>query len=498
LDRINYLHGGPLRCPDATLPAAPRVPDPLSLLPLALAAHGGRVDGYESQQLVAAGLTLLQRSAPLVRALAGRRSAILLPTSPAFVTALAASDGRGAVLINPLASATEVAYQLRDADVGAVFTISALADRVPAGVAIVLLDDAPKGATVVAAGASRQVDLGSHFGLSLEGDPQAPGLHEEVAIVYTSAMAGTPLGAILTHRNLLSNARGSAQAAGNTSGDVVLSVLPMSHLFGLVVATAAPLLSAARVVTMPRFSASDAWRLVHGEGVTEIVGVPAMYHAMLAAAERTGGARDHTLRLCICGGAPLPRDLQDRWAEATGVELRQGYGLTESGPVALFSRADAPNVRGSIGTDLPGAEVSIRDTAGAPLPTGQPGEICVRGPGVSPGYVSGGEHGLRRQDGWLHTGDLGSRNADGTVSFAGVARAMFTHAGFNVYPREIERVIGGMPGVAGVEVRGEPDPVREHQVVARVSGAVDAEAVSRWCADHLAVYKRPARIEITG
>ena len=133
--------------------------DPLALLPLAVAAGAGRIivagsgdDGHDAGQLVAAGVTLLQRSAPLVRALSGRRAAILLPTSPAFLTALAACEGRGAVLVNPLASAPEVAYQCADANVGAVLTIEGLAPRVPAGMPVVLLDVAPRTARVVTAG----------------------------------------------------------------------------------------------------------------------------------------------------------------------------------------------------------------------------------------------------------------------------------------------------------------------------------------------------------
>src|SRR6478672_7697764 len=118
--------------------------DPFSFLPLALAGHGGHVDHFETQQLVAAGLTLLQRSAPLVRALSGKRSAILLPTSPQFLVALGASEGRGAVLINPLASRYEIAHQLRDANVGAVFTNAALARHLPDEIIRVILDDAPQ------------------------------------------------------------------------------------------------------------------------------------------------------------------------------------------------------------------------------------------------------------------------------------------------------------------------------------------------------------------
>src|SRR5687768_12704712 len=185
--------------------------NPVSVLPLALAAAGGRVGGFEAQQLVAAGLTLLQRSAALVRALAGRRAAILLPTSHHFYVALAACEGRGAVLVNPLAAPAEVAFQLRDADVGAVLTNAALAARVPAGVPLVLLDDAPRMARIVVDGVARDVDLGTHWGLDLEGEGDVPGSDEECAIVYTSAMAGTPRGAILTHRNLLANARSTAE-----------------------------------------------------------------------------------------------------------------------------------------------------------------------------------------------------------------------------------------------------------------------------------------------
>ncbi|HKH94335.1 MAG TPA: AMP-binding protein, partial [Gemmatimonadaceae bacterium] len=182
--------------------------DPLALLPLALAAGAGRLgaagsDLYDAPQLVAAGLTLLQRSAPLVRALSGKRSALLLPTSPAYLTALAASEGRGAVLVNPLASPVEIAYQCRDANVGAVFTVAGLASRVPSGMPIVLLDEAPRTARVVTVDRTQDVDLGSHHGLSIEGERDVHGSDEEAVIVYTSAMRGVPLGAVLTHANML-------------------------------------------------------------------------------------------------------------------------------------------------------------------------------------------------------------------------------------------------------------------------------------------------------
>lgn len=472
--------------------------DPLSLLPLACAAHGGRLGACEARELVAAGLTLLTRSAPLVRALAGKRSAILLPTGEAFLTALAASDGRGAVFINPLASPHEVAMQLEDANVGAVFTIGALADRLPPGTPHVLLDDAPRQAAVVAGDATKTVDLGTHFGLDLAGDPDAPGREEEAAIVYTSAMAGRPLGAILTHRALLHNARATIAASAMHAGDRMLALLPFSHLFGFTVTLAAPLLAGATVEPTARFHpARAAARLREGD-ITIVVGVPAVFAALLDALEQDGSARlPDAVRLCICGGAPLDRALQDRWADVTGVELRQGYGLTEAGPVALFNAPPGPNRRGMLGTPYPGTRVAIRDPAsGAACAHDEPGEIWLSGDSLFSGYVTGGEAGLAMRDGWLRTGDLGQMDSSGRVTFVGVHKAMFTRNGFNIYPRELEAVAAAMPGVRAARARGTPHPVRGHDIALEVDGAVTQAAVAAWCADRLAAYKQPQAIVV--
>jgi long-chain acyl-CoA synthetase len=488
------------------------VSDPLALFPLALAAGRGRigaagdVSSLDAQQLVAAGLTLLQRSAPLVRALSGRRSAILLPTAPAYLTALAASEGRGAVLVNPLAAPREVAFQCSDANVGAVFTTSALASRVPAGVPIILLDDAPRTSRVVTRERTQDVDLGSHYGLSVAGESDVRGRDEEAAIVYTSAMAGTPRGAVLTHANLLANARATVEAAGNDANeDDVLALLPFAHLFGLIVAGAAPLLAGGRVRTMERFNPARAAELLT-EGVTQVVGVPAVFHGMLAAIERRGlDLRDSALRICICGGAVLPIELQDRWADVTGVELRQGYGLTEAAPVCLFNRVDRPNVRGALGVPFPGVDVAImppadypatqRDIGNAtPLGTGERGEICVRGENVSPGYLHDAV-GLPRRGTWLCTGDEGVRNSDGTFRFTGLLKPMFTRNGFNIYPAEIERAVLELPGVTAATARPIPDPSRENDIALHITGSVTEDEVRAWCESRLSAYKQPTVVE---
>ena len=484
--------------------------DPLGLFPIAIAAGHGTVDGFEIGQLVAAGLTLLQRSAPLVRALHRHRAGVLLPTTPAFFTALAASEGRGAVLINPLAAAPEVGYQIADAGVGAVFTSRELAAKLPGGFPCVLLDDAPRSARVVIDGRSRDVDLGSHHGLSLEGETDAPGSTEEAVVVYTSALAGIALGAVVTHQNLLSNARATVDAAVMTPHEHALALLPFAHLFGLVVSGAAPLLGGGSVTTMPRFNPLEVIDLLESAPISLLVGVPSVFAAVVALLEKRGSAprlRSAELRLAICGGAPLAVSLQDRWHALTGIELRQGYGLTEAGPVCLFNAVDRPNRRGTLGVPFPTVRVSVRAADDdRELADGDEGEICVAGPNVSPGYVNAAAHaatsdepwagGLRRAGEWLRTSDRGVRNRGGSFAFRGLIKPMFTRNGFNIYPREIERVVGAMPGVRAVRVVAVPDALRENEIVLDVAGDVAADEVKSWCDANLSAYKRPSTISV--
>jgi long-chain acyl-CoA synthetase len=311
-------------------------------------------------------------------------------------------------------------------------------------------------------------------------------------------MEGCALGAILTHRNLLANAHATIEAAQITSADHVLAALPYSHLFGMTVTLTAPMLAGARVTTMARFSPMKAVDVLVENGITMFVGVPAVFIGMLTAIERRGGTISvPALRVCICGGAALPVWVQRKWETATGCALRQGYGLTEASPVSLFNRVDLPNRLGTLGVAYPNAEVTIRDpVTNAELPVGASGEICVHGPFVSAGYVSGDERGLQRMGGWLHTGDRGHIDAVGSVTFEGLIKPMFTRNGFNIYPAELIRVIGEMPGVARVEVSGLPEPAKENDIDITVHGAVDEDAVKLWCETRLASYKQPSYITI--
>ena len=266
-------------------------------------------------------------------------------------------------------------------------------------------------------------------------------------------------------------------------------MLPFSHLFGLVVSGLAPLLAGGRVTTMERFNplraARDHRECGHHAARRRAGGVRG------ACCRRSSGAAASaptSLRVCICGGAPLPLAIQERWAEATGVELRQGYGLTEAGPVCLFNDVHRPNRRGTMGVPLPGVQVDDPRgaTPGRPSRWSPRARSACAGHNVSPGYLgvdsaATGEPwagGLGRHGAWLRTGDLGVQHADGTITFRGLCKPMFTRNGFNIYPRELERVVGAMPGVRAVTVRAVPEPVREHDIALDVTPVSPAATLS--------------------
>lgn len=387
--------------------------NPLSLLPIALAAGGGRVDGTPAAALVAAGFTLLQRSAPLVRALAGRRSAILLPPSGACLLALAASDGHGAVLLSMTDSAAELARQLDEAEVGAVFTVRACAALLPPTLAaVVLLDEAPRRATVRAGGAETHIDLGTHFGFDLEGE-EDDGRDEECVIVYAPSAAGAPHGVVHTHRSLLAAARGAVDATSMLATDHLLVTRPLTDLMEFSLAFAAPLLAGARVTAAADCEPAGVLRLIEDDAVTMLVGDAPWFAAVISALESRGTPlAAPALRVCVCS-APVDGALQARWHEITGCELRMAFGVPEA-PLCLFNAPHFPNRRGTPGIPFPGVQVSVRDGASsAPLATGGEGSLCVRGSQLFSGYVREGSGGLPQRDGWLRLRERARERPDG-------------------------------------------------------------------------------------
>ncbi len=424
------------------------------------------------------------------RGVDGGRVGILLPNVAAFPVAFYGllRAGASTLMLNPQYSRREISEYLADAGALTVVTMEALEHLLPAGVEAILLEPAEGCVDTPTPDLSAEVPL------------PRPGPNDEAVVIYTSANEGWARGARLTHRGLGSNLASTIEAMALTPDDRVFALLPLIHAFGLTVTMTAALTAGASMIPVERFHPVRTLDQLEASRATVICGVPAMYLALIAAAERRG-VPDHELRVAICGGAPLHPEVARRWEEMFGIPLREGYGLTEASPVCLFNRVDRPNNPGSLGHPFPGVEVTIRDPRGEPVPTGLAGEICVEGANVFAGYVGDDGRDPRLFFGnALRTGDLGTCGADGTVRFRGCLKPMFTRSGFNIYPREIERVLRDDPRIADASVTNVPDAAKENEIAVTIVPAPGAELdeneVRRICRDNLAAYKQPARITI--
>jgi long-chain acyl-CoA synthetase len=426
----------------------------------------------------------------------GQRVGLRLPNMPAFPAVAYGLMRAGArlVMLNPQYSPRETAEVLEDSAATAVVTTDALRPLLPPGVRTVLLDDLPLAVSVAGPAPPERIPL------EPAGAPPVslPRSGDESVIVYTAATRGRARGARLSTANLEANLRSTVQAMRLTPDDRVLAILPYIHLFGFTVTLNAPLAAGAAVIPVERFNPLRALELLEEYSATVVCGVPGIYAALLVAAERRGRA-EHRLRVAISGGSPLALELGRRWEQVFGIPLREGYGLTEASPVCLFNRADRPNGPGTLGFPFPGVEISIRDCAGVDLTTGEVGEICVRGENVFHGYLDeGGRSPSDFHGDWLRTGDLGNFEADGRVRYRGLLKPMFTRSGFNVYPRELQRVLEEDPRIRSVEVATRPDAVKENEILLRITpmieGAITEAEVRELCKARLAAFKQPERI----
>jgi long-chain acyl-CoA synthetase len=396
----------------------------------------------------------------------GDRVALMLPNVPEFVAAYYGILRAGAIAV-PL-----------DVDLKGAELRAALAD---AGATLLI---AWRGLLRSADGTTWLVAPGSFFDDGQAGDPVERDGADAAVIVYTSGTTGQPRGVELTHANLLSNARVTAELFGFCAGDAVLAALPLAHAFGQTCTLNATLLAGARLVLAPR--------LEPHHDVTVLVGVPSMYARLLAAG---GPLRMPALRMCIAGGAPLAPELHDACELALGTRLLEGYGLTETSPVASFNRPSDARRPGSIGTPVDGVEMRLRDVSRHGV-----GEIVVRGPNVMKGYWNrpAETRAVLSDDGWLRTGDLARVDGDGAFRIVGRAKDLIIRDGRNVYPREVEDVLHGHPDVLEAAVLGIPDPLLGEEVVACVVLADDATVTEEQLRDHVrervAESKYPRRI----
>jgi len=312
--------------------------------------------------------------------------------------------------------------------------------------------------------------------------PEAPAL-----VGYTSGTTGRPKGAVLSHANLLASAEALRLAWRWSAADRLLLALPLFHMHGLGVGLHGTLHAGASAVLFPRFEPDALLHAARRLEATLFFGVPTLYHRLVSApgADVLAG-----LRLCISGSAPLPPDLHEAFAAATGQRILERYGMTET--VMLVSNpVEGERRPGTVGLPLPGVEVRLVGTAG---------EIQVRGPGVFAGYHERPDANAEAftADGWFRTGDLGALDAAGYLRIAGRAKELVISGGYNVHPREVEEALRAHPAIEDAAVVGEPSAEWGERVTAYVTGrdVPNLAALRRFLADRLAPYKQPRALHV--
>jgi acyl-CoA synthetase (AMP-forming)/AMP-acid ligase II len=329
-------------------------------------------------------------------------------------------------------------------------------------------------------------------------DPAPIGRDDLMSLVYTSGTTGRPKGAMLSHGNFLSDTRMLAELLPAVRGDTLGMVLPLFHVNAQLVTTVMPMLMGADIAMWERFSASTFWATVAEFEPVTFSAVPTMLAALLHA-PGADEAEANSVRYVICGAAPLaPADFR-RFEEKFGIAILEGYGLTEGACCSTLNPFYGPRKIGSIGLPVRGQDVEIRDDDGRAVATGEPGEVCLRGPNVMQGYLNRPEATAESlRDGWLHTGDVGYRDEDGFVFLVDRKKDMIIRGGENIYPREIEDALLEFPGVQQAAVVGRPHAVRGeevHAVVVLAAGA-ELEAVQDHIRARLAPYKVPSTWDV--
>lgn len=415
------------------------------------------------------------------------RVGVMLPTSGLFPAAALAcwTAGRTVVPLNYLLSADELAFVVEDAELDAVVTIGPMVDLVgglPAQVRQLRLE--AMGERLRRLPAPRRLR-----GVSLR-DP--------AVILYTSGTSGRPKGVMLSERNLDANVRQCRDWAGFTQRDVILGVLPQFHSFGLTVLTLLPLASGCKAVYTARFIPKRLVDLAIEHRPTAFVAIPSMFNALRQVKSAPADAFA-SLRYAVSGGEPLPDAVAKGFEERFGVVIDEGYGLTETGPVANWCRPQEHRSH-SVGRPLPGIEERIVAEDGRLCGAGEDGEVRIKGPNVMMGYFKRPEEtaAVFDEQGFFRSGDMGRFDADGFLSITGRIKEMLIIAGENVFPREIEEVLDAHPSVQASAVIGMPDESRGEVALAfvevREGAAFDETELRSHCRKFLGQHKVPREI----
>lgn len=443
-------------------------------------------------------MSVLLRSHGLQR---GDRVALVIPNIPEFLIAFWGALWSGCVLVpmNPLLKAREMEFYLRNSGAKAVIFDASIGDEVLRAMKDVGLDlcwsIAPSGRKpvendlLVALGGLRDDN---------DADIEATNADDPAVILYTSGTTGKPKGAVLSHSNLSWNAEiFSRTCLTLTYEDVVYAATPLFHSMGQTLGMGSAIRAGACLVLLPRFSGEAALELIDAANVSVMLGVPTMYMALLEVA-RLRGTYPTTLRVCATGGAPTPVEVLRAFERDFGCIILEGYGLSETSPLAAFNQPSRPRKIGSIGLPADGVEMRVVDTEGRALRCGEVGEIQIRGHNIMLGYLGRPDataEAIDPRSGWFSSGDLGYADEEGYYFIVDRKKDLIIRGGYNIYPREVEEVLYEHPGVLEAAVIGTPHPTLGEEVAAvvvmRPDHTFDAEELQQWCKDRVAAYKYP-------
>ena len=440
-----------------------------------------RLSGRIAQALVEAGVQK------------GDRVAVQVEKSPEVIALLLACARAGAVFLplNTAYTLAELDYFIGDAEPRLVLVSP---DRV-GGIGELATRHGGKVMSLGVAGDGTLMEAANSASGAFADVPA--GWDDLIAILYTSGTTGRSKGAMLTHRNLASNALSLVEAWRFTAADTLLHALPVYHTHGLFTATNTLMLSGGTMLFRPKFDADEALRLL--PQATTMMGVPTFYTRLLQHPGLTREATAH-MRLFVSGSAPLLAETHAEFQARTGHAILERYGMTETN-MNTSNPYDGARLAGTVGKPLPGVDVRVADPAGgAALPTGEIGMIEVRGPNVFKGYWRMPEKTAEefRADGFFITGDVGRIDAKGYVSIVGRGKDLIISGGFNVYPKEIETEIDLIDGVVESAVIGLPHRDFGEGVTAIVVGKAGAAPSEAAILDHLkerlAKFKLPKRV----
>jgi long-chain acyl-CoA synthetase len=425
---------------------------------------------------------------------AGDRVGIMLPNVPYFPGIYYGILRLGAVVVpmNPLLKGREVEFYLKDPEAKVMFAWHDFAEAAEKGA-----EAAGAEAILVKPGEFEDL-VGEADAVTEVADRDG---EDTAVILYTSGTTGTPKGAELTHDNLMSNVETILDNLIQIQDDdVVLGALPLFHSFGQTCGLNACMKAGGTLTMLPRFDPDKALEIIERDRVTIFQGVPTMYVAMLHS-DKADSADTSCLRLCVSGGSAMPGEVLRAFEEKFGCNVLEGYGLSETSPVASFNHPDRERKVGSIGTPVAGVEMRVVDDDGGDVEQGEVGEIVIKGPNVMKGYWRKDDATAEAiKDGWFYTGDMAKVDEEGFFFIVDRKKELIIRGGYNVYPREVEEALYEHPAVQEAAVVGVPDDKMGEEVGAAVvlkdGEDVSVDELRDFVKGEVASYKYPRKIWI--